>query len=114
MGPLVDVSKSNHALVDCLCLLLTVAAGCSLMTAANVLFRPVDGKLPRIRIATRQREALLGKRIVVAVDSWPATSRFPQGHYVRTLGPIGDKATETKVSRLGLGASIWVPAACDV
>ena len=65
----------------------------------NVLFRAVDSKLPLIRIHTRQREALVGKRIVVTVDSWEPTSRYPSGHYVRTLGDVGDKEVETQVRR---------------
>ena len=36
-------------------------------------------------------------RIVVAIDSWPRHSRYPLGHFVRALGPIGDKATENEV-----------------
>lgn len=39
------------------------------------LFQPYNRQLPRIRIQTRQAEALQGKRIVVAVDDWPAGSR---------------------------------------
>ena len=37
----------------------------------------------------------MDKRLVVAIDSWPADSTHPLGHYVRTLGVIGDKDTET-------------------
>lgn len=37
----------------------------------------------------------MDKRIVVAVDGWDADSTHPAGHYVRTLGTIGDKDTET-------------------
>lgn len=61
------------------------------------LFVPVDSKIPRIRIETRQKAALLDKRLVVALDSWDAYSKYPRGHYVRTLGVIGDKATENEV-----------------
>ncbi|ETW05835.1 hypothetical protein H310_03502 [Aphanomyces invadans] len=63
----------------------------------NVLFVPVDRKIPKIRISTRQHDTLMDKRIVVAIDSWPVDSRFPVGHYVKTLGVIGDKETETQV-----------------
>ena len=65
--------------------------------ASSSLFLPVDPKIPRIRIETRQRAALADKRIIVAVDAWDSSSRFPRGHYVRTLGKIGDKAIETEV-----------------
>ena len=39
----------------------------------------------------------MDKRLLVAIDSWPSDSKFPMGHYVRTLGVIGDKETETNV-----------------
>ena len=51
----------------------------------------------QIRIRTRQAEQLLGKRLVVAIDDWPATDSHPQGHYVRTLGEAGTIDTETEV-----------------
>ena len=31
------------------------------------------------------------------MDSWPADSEFPLGHYVQTLGAAGTKDTETQV-----------------
>ena len=37
----------------------------------------------------------MDKRIVVAIDEWGADSMYPSGHYVRTLGIIGDRDTET-------------------
>jgi len=79
------------------------------VAAGNVLFRPVDSKLPLIRITTRQREALLGKRIVVTVDSWEPTSRYPNGHYVRTLGDVGDKEVETQVRLPRTAPHTYVP-----
>ena len=39
----------------------------------------------------------MDKRIVVAIDRWEADSRYPTGHYVKTLGTIGDRDTETEV-----------------
>lgn len=64
--------------------------------ASRVLFVPMDMRIPRIRFETRQRAALQDKRLVVAIDAWDAESHYPRGHYVRTLGPIGDKTTETE------------------
>ena len=61
------------------------------------LFVPVDRKVPCIRIFTRRLGALLGQRVLVAVDHWPAESLFPIGHYVRSLGCENDKEVETKV-----------------
>ncbi|GIL78962.1 hypothetical protein Vretifemale_8329 [Volvox reticuliferus] len=65
--------------------------------AANVLFVPVERRYPMIRIQTRQADTLMDKRIVVVIDGWDADSAYPRGHYVRTLGVIGDKDTETEV-----------------
>lgn len=61
------------------------------------LFKPVDKAIPKIRIKTKQSSELKGKRIVVVIDSWDINSKYPSGHYVRTLGDIGDKDTETEV-----------------
>ncbi|KAK9797008.1 hypothetical protein WJX73_004308 [Symbiochloris irregularis] len=65
--------------------------------ATSWLVVPVEKRFPFIRIQTRQADALMDKRIVVVIDGWEADSMFPQGHYVRTLGVIGDKDTETEV-----------------
>ncbi|KAB2623627.1 exosome complex exonuclease RRP44-like [Pyrus ussuriensis x Pyrus communis] len=64
---------------------------------AHALFVSKDRRIPKIRIQTRQLENLMDKRIIVAVDSWDRLSRYPSGHYVRTIGVIGDKDTETEV-----------------
>jgi exosome complex exonuclease DIS3/RRP44 len=69
----------------------------ALNASGSCLVVPVDRKVPKIKIQTRQQEALMDKRLLVAIDSWPADSKFPLGHYVRTLGVIGDKETETNV-----------------
>ncbi|CAM9805277.1 unnamed protein product [Ectocarpus sp. 6 AP-2014] len=72
-----------------------VASGKGQSTSA--LFMPVDRKIPWVRIQTRQRDVLSTKRILVAMDSWPAWCKYPLGHYVKTLGEKGAKATETEV-----------------
>lgn len=64
---------------------------------AHALFVPKDCRISKIRIQTRQLENLLDKRIIVAVDSWDCSSRYPSGHYVRTIGKIGDLDTESEV-----------------
>ncbi|KAJ1413344.1 Rrp44-like cold shock domain [Sesbania bispinosa] len=64
---------------------------------AHALFVSKDRRIPKIRIQTRQLENLLDKRIIVAVDSWDRQSRYPSGHYVRTIGEIGDRDTESEV-----------------
>ncbi|GAU42819.1 hypothetical protein TSUD_185770 [Trifolium subterraneum] len=64
---------------------------------AYPLFVSKDRRFPKIRIQTRQLENLLDKRIIVSVDSWDRQSRYPSGHYVRTIGDIGDRDTESEV-----------------
>nr|XP_002132066.1 exosome complex exonuclease RRP44 [Ciona intestinalis] len=61
------------------------------------LFTPAEKRIPRIRIETRQAKTLIGQRIVVAIDSWPRFSKYPQGHFVKALGSVGDKDTENEV-----------------
>lgn len=52
--------------------------------------------LPKVRLQTQQEQQLKGKTIVVALDAWDATSRYPTAHYVRTLGETGDKNVESE------------------
>jgi exoribonuclease R len=33
----------------------------------------------------------------VRMDNWPANSQYPNGHFVRSLGQIGDLEAEIKV-----------------
>ncbi|GBG24612.1 Exosome complex exonuclease DIS3 [Hondaea fermentalgiana] len=63
----------------------------------HVLVVPVDAKLPKIRIRTRQLDAIKDKRILVSIDSWDRYSAFPDGHFVKVIGTIGDRETETAV-----------------
>ena len=62
----------------------------------TVFVRPMDRHIPKIRIRTRQAGELLGQRIVVAIDAWDRTSRYPAGHFVRALGALESRAAETE------------------
>ena len=62
----------------------------------NVFLIPMDKRIPKIRIRTRQATQLSGKRIVVTIDAWDRTSRFPAGHFVRSLGEMETKEAETE------------------
>jgi len=55
----------------------------------KVLTVPMDMKIPKIRIATRQANKLANSRIVVRIDSWSVNSQYPDGHFVQELGEIG-------------------------
>ncbi|CAL8094361.1 unnamed protein product [Orchesella dallaii] len=60
------------------------------------MFLPDNKKLPRVRIETRNVDRFDGKKIVVQIDQWPITSRFPIGHYIKILGDAGTIETETQ------------------
>ena len=61
------------------------------------IFVPSEKRIPRIRIETRQAATLMSHRIVVSIDCWPRSSRYPLGHFVRDIGPLGDRETEEEV-----------------
>ncbi|KAJ2734872.1 hypothetical protein IW152_001982 [Coemansia sp. BCRC 34962] len=58
---------------------------------------PVDSTVPKIRIHYMDTAAIAGKYFVVAIDEWPADSQYPQGHFVRVIGPVGNLDTEVDV-----------------
>jgi exosome complex exonuclease DIS3/RRP44 len=60
-----------------------------------MIFVPVDKQVPPIFIRTQRRAQLTQQRILVAIDDWPVTSIFPWGHYVSSIGDVGDKEVET-------------------
>ena len=60
------------------------------------LAEPLDARIPRVNITTRQPAALASKLVLVAIDFWEAAHRYPTGHYVRTLGDVGDVNAESE------------------
>lgn len=60
----------------------------------RILVVPYDRCIPKIRIATSQAASFIGRRIVVKIDNWPRNSKYPNGHFVRELGKIGDLDAE--------------------
>ena len=62
----------------------------------TVFLIPMDKRIPKIRIRTRQAGELMGKRVLVTIDSWDQDSRYPVGHFVRSLGELETKAAETE------------------
>ncbi|PJF16825.1 VacB and RNase II family 3'-5' exoribonuclease [Paramicrosporidium saccamoebae] len=63
----------------------------------NVLVVPLDRRMPRIRIRTSNATNLATMRLLVSIDGWQVTSKYPHGHLVRVLGTAGEKSTETEV-----------------
>ena len=62
----------------------------------RILVIPMDRRIPKIRITTRQTHELLNSRLVVRIDDWERTSAYPEGHYLYQLGDIGDIEAETR------------------
>ena len=93
-GKVVGIIKRNWRAYCGTLLPLTIS---SMETTRRYTFIPADRRIPRIRLETRQAANLMGKRIIVNIDSWPRSSRFPQGHFVKELGVIGDKEAENEV-----------------
>lgn len=62
----------------------------------TVFLIPMDKRIPKIRIQTRQANEILGKRVLVTIDSWDQDSRYPVGHFVRSLGELESKGAETE------------------
>eukprot|EP00935_MAST-01C_sp_MAST-1C-sp1_P002813 g2813.t1 len=59
-----------------------------------ILATPMDVRIPRIRIRTRQAHALRGQRLVVRIDGWLVDSMYPHGHYERSVGAVGEMDAE--------------------
>lgn len=62
----------------------------------SVFLIPMDKRIPKIRLRTRQVAELLEKRLLVSIDSWGREARHPTGHLVRALGEVETKAAETE------------------
>ncbi|GFT82179.1 DIS3-like exonuclease 1 [Nephila pilipes] len=60
----------------------------------RILVVPYDYRIPKIRIATKQADEIRNKRIVVRIDGWEKESQYPNGHFVQSLGEIGNLETE--------------------
>lgn len=66
----------------------------SSVAAQTVFAQPLDARLPRIRLRTRQAPTLLSQKILVSIDRWDTRSRYPEGHFVRSLGEAESKTAE--------------------
>ncbi|KAK6381020.1 exosome catalytic subunit dis3 [Exophiala oligosperma] len=76
---------------------IDAASGTASGTRQTTVFLvPMDKRIPKIRIRTRQVDDLVGKRIVAAIDSWNRDTRYPVGHYIRSLGELETKEAETE------------------
>lgn len=61
-----------------------------------VLVCPLDRRLPKIRVRTKQRAFLSSQRFLVTINSWSIDSQYPNGHISHILGPCNDWRVEVK------------------
>lgn len=43
---------------------------------------------------TKQAPSLIDQKILVTIDRWLSSSRYPDGHFVQALGKVGTKEAE--------------------
>ncbi|KAG8908746.1 exosome catalytic subunit dis3 [Tulasnella sp. 403] len=72
-------------------------------TLQTVFATPLSRSIPRIRLRTRQAPSLLDQKILVTIDDWTPTSRYPEGHFVRALGKVESKEAERESLLLEFG-----------
>ena len=65
-------------------------------TPTTVFLLPLSKQIPKIRIRTRRPHLLLNQRILVTIDTWDASSRYPEGHFIRALGTLETREAETE------------------
>ncbi|KAF9906263.1 DIS3 mitotic control [Linnemannia zychae] len=70
------------------------------------LVLPLNPIIPKIRIRHHDAKVLANQRIVVRIDSWPVSSQYPNGHYVRSIGPAHDLDTEISAILIEHGISV--------
>lgn len=94
-GRVVGIIKRNWRAYVCHIDRTSIASSASTsLSLQSVFAQPVSRALPRIRLRTRQAPALLGQKVLVAIDRWVRTSRYPEGHFVRALGAAESKEAE--------------------
>lgn len=74
----------------------TITNNTETRSTQTVFVLPADRRVPKIRLRTRQASELAGQKILVSIDRWDKESRYPEGHFVRTLGQMESKEAETE------------------
>ncbi len=70
---------------------------------------PLDRRLPKLRLRSRQLHRLLGARLVLRVDGWDRGSNYPHAHLLRVLGPVNDLTCVRPGVGVGAaGGAAWV------
>ncbi|EIW68849.1 hypothetical protein TREMEDRAFT_63316 [Tremella mesenterica DSM 1558] len=94
-GKVVGVIKRNWRAYVCHIDRSSLSASSLTSLSQQTIFAtPLSRTLPRIRLRTRQAPSLLDQKILVTIDSWSINSRYPDGHFVRSLGKVESKEAE--------------------
>ncbi|KAG8780762.1 exosome catalytic subunit dis3 [Serendipita sp. 397] len=105
-GRIVGIVKRNWRTYVCHLDPTSLSSTSPTSTATQAVFAiPTSTLLPRIRIRTRQAPQLLDQKILVTIDRWDITSRYPEGHFVRALGKAGTKEAEQEALLVEYGVA---------
>lgn len=94
-GRVIGVAKRNWRSYVCHVDRSSLSAAAQTSLSQQTIFAtPVSRALPRIRLRTKQAPSLIDQKILVSMDRWLPTSRYPDGHFVKALGKVGSKEAE--------------------
>jgi len=65
-------------------------------TGSNILLVPFSKRIPKIRVQTNQGDSYVNQRLMVRVADWSRNSKYPSGHIIRAIGPMGNIDTEVE------------------
>jgi VacB/RNase II family 3'-5' exoribonuclease len=60
----------------------------------TIICVPMDTRIPKIRLQTRDWQKFQNQRLLVEIDEWEMDSNYPIGHCIECLGRIGNLETE--------------------
>jgi exosome complex exonuclease DIS3/RRP44 len=96
-GRVVGIIKRNWRAYVCHVDSTSLSSSNTTSLALQTVFAiPVSRLLPRIRLRTRQAPSLLGQKILVTIDRWDSTSRYPEGHFVRSARESREQGSGTR------------------
>ena len=68
-----------------------------------ILAVPMDVRIPKIRLHTRQLTNIAYNRLLVDIDRWDLDSMYPSGHLKKIIGPVNSKEVEIQCMLLESG-----------
>ncbi|KAG8936120.1 exosome catalytic subunit dis3 [Tulasnella sp. 418] len=93
-GKVVGVIRRSWRAYVCHIDRTSLSSTASSLSTQTVFASPLSRSIPRIRLRTRQAPQLMGQKILVTIDRWDETSKYPEGHFVRALGGVGEEDAE--------------------